>query len=458
MAAQNGLEWTDRPMGELVRLAWPIAVSTLSYSMMTLVDTAFVAGVGEAALAGVGLAGVTAFTLTCFSVGLLRGVKVLVSQSVGAGRHDDAGRYLQAGLVLAVWLGLATVVIGQLAAPVVAWMAATPEAAGHAVIYLRIRILGTPLLFVYVALREARYGTGDARAPMVASVAANVANIALDYLLIIVLGFGAAGAAWSSVAGHVIEAAILVYALENRGALRLKIRTRYLAGIWRVGVPTGVQFLLEVGSFTLLTALISAMSETQMAAHQIVLHVIHFSFLPAYAVAEAGSVLAGQAVGANRDDLVGVVAKRAITLVAVYTGACTLLFGFGAELIVGLFPTSAELFETAVGLMYVAVVFQMADGANVVARGLLRGTGDVRYPAVVGIICAWVCVPPLTWLLGYELGLQAMGGWLGLCVEIFAGAALFWWRLARGGWRRAAAKSRDEIELASPSEAAATAA
>jgi MATE family multidrug resistance protein len=441
-------------MGELARLAWPIAVSTLSYSMMTLVDTAFVAGVGQAALAGVGLAGVTCFTLTCFSVGLLRAVKVLVSQSIGAGRHDDADRYLQAGLTLAVWMGLATVVIGQVAAPLVGLMAATPEAAGHAITYMRVRILGTPLLFVYVALREARYGTGDARAPMVASILANAANIGLDYLLIVVMGTGAAGAAWSSVAGHVLEAAVLVYALENREALRLRFRRTYLAGIWRVGVPTGIQFLLEVGSFTMLTALISAMSETQMAAHQIVLHVIHFSFLPAYAVAEAGSVLAGQAVGANRDELVGVVARRAITLVAAYTGACTLLFGFGARFIVGLFPTTPELFHNAVGLMYVAVVFLMADGANVVARGLLRGTGDVRYAAVVGILCAWVTVPPLTWLLGYHFGLQAIGGWLALCLEIFAGAGVFWWRLGRGGWRRAAAQSRAEIEAIEPNQVA----
>jgi MATE family multidrug resistance protein len=96
--------------------------------------------------------------------------------------------------------------------------------------------------------------------------------------------------------------------------------------------------------------------------------------------------------------------------------------------------------------MHVAAVFQVADGANMVGRAVLRGTGDVRFPAVVGVITAWVCTPPLTWLFGYRLGMGALGGWIGLCVEIFVGAAIFWTRLGSGGWRAAAAATRAEVK------------
>ena len=75
-------------------------------------------------------------------------------------------------------------------------------------------------------------------------------------------------------------------------------------------------------------------------------------------------------------------------------------------------------------MLWVAAIFQVFDGANVVARGVLRGTGDVVWPAWVGILTAWVATPPLTWLLGWHFGLGALGGWIGLCAEIIVGAAI----------------------------------
>src|SRR5688500_20141923 len=95
--------------------------------------------------------------------------------------------------------------------------------------------------------------------------------------------------------------------------------------------------------------------------------------------------------------------------------------------------------------MWVAADFQVLDCANVVARVTHRCTGDVVWPAWVGILTAWVLTPPLTWLLGWHFGLGALGGWIGLCGEIILGAAVLWWRLERGGWRRAAAASRARL-------------
>jgi len=438
-------------MAELVRLSWPIAVSTLSYSVMTLVDTLFVARLGKAALAGVGLGGVAAFTLLCFSIGLLRGVKVLVSQAVGAGRDEEVDAYRAAGLLLALGLGALTLALGVAVAPLLAELASTGEVGTAASTYLGIRALSAPFMLFYVALREARYGQGDARTPMYATVVANAVNIAADYLLIVVLRHGVAGAAWASFGASAVEMGVLVLAQRPLGWRRPASLERYLAAVWRVGIPTGLQFLLEVGSFSLLTALIAAMAPVQMAAHQIVLHAIHFSFLPAFALAEAGSVLAGQAVGAERDDLVAEVAKRAMAVAGAYTALCTLVVVFGAHGIVRLFTAEPELAACAVGLLHVAAVFQIADGANMVGRAVLRGTGDVRFPAVVGVVTAWLCTPPLTWFFGYRLGLGAMGGWIGLCVEIFVGAAIFWARLGSGRWRSAAAATRAEVKRSATS-------
>ena len=93
-------------------------------------------------------------------------------------------------------------------------------------------------------------------------------------------------------------------------------------------------------------------------------------------------------------------------------------------------------------LVHVSLAFLIADAANVIARGVLRGASDVRYAAIVGIATSWLTTPPLTWYLGYHCGLGAVGGWIGLAFEIIVGASLFWWRIHRGGWRPAAATAR----------------
>jgi Na+-driven multidrug efflux pump len=72
----------------------------------------------------------------------------------------------------------------------------------------------------------------------------------------------------------------------------------------------------------------------------------------------------------------------------------------------------------------------------------------VDFAAVVGVVTSWAATPPLTWLLGYGLHLGVLGGWIGLCVETIFGAVILWWRLAGGGWTRAAEKSRARIALA----------
>src|SRR5438270_631242 len=123
--------------------------------------------------AGVGLAGVVGFATVCFAIGLLRGAKTLVSQAVGAGRRERIPEYLGAALALALVFGVLAVVTGQLLAPVLRAVSASPRAGAFAAQYLAIRSLGMPVVLVYAALREASYGIGDSKRPMRASLVGN---------------------------------------------------------------------------------------------------------------------------------------------------------------------------------------------------------------------------------------------------------------------------------------------
>lgn len=444
----SSLPWAARPGRELLRLSWPIAVSTLSYSAMTLVSVAFVARVGDAEVAGVGLAAAVYFGLLCFAIGLLRGLKTLVSQAIGAGRGDEANLYLGTGVIYALGLGAAALVVAESLSPLLAAVSADPEVGRHAVTYLRVRALAAPLILVYVALRETRWGEGDTRSPMRASLAGNAVNAALDVVLILGLGWGVVGAAVATVCGNAVELARLAWPMRKRLAL-VAWSSKHARALWQQGAATGLQFTLEIGSFLLLTTIIAQMSAQDAAAHQLVLQLSHVSFLPAHALAEAASVLVGNAVGAGRRELLRPVSHRAFWLGGAYAALCTVVFVvLPGPIAVLLGGDRTELHAVTVTLIRISALFLVADAANVIARGVLRGAGDVAYPAVVGVVTSWVLTPPLAWLLGLELGWGAAGGWIGLTAEIFLGAGILWWRIERGHWEAAALASRARMAAA----------
>jgi MATE family multidrug resistance protein len=444
------LTWKQRPLFELMRLTGPIAASTISYSLMTLTDTLLVGQIGRSELAGVALGGLFSFVLVCFSFGLLRATNTLVSQAVGAGREDRVPAYMGAALATGLVLGLITIALGQLMAQLLPLLTATAKAGEAAQDYLSIRVLGAPLALAYVALREVSYGRGDAQAPMRATVAANLVNITLCYLFVFVWERGVAGAALATVLANGVELGALLLRQRGRGLGLRQAGQAEVRALWRLGTPTGIQYVLEVGSFAILTMLISLLSEAEMAAHQIAIQVIHFTFLPVWAAGEAAAVLSGQAVGAGEDRMVIRVSRLAAAVTGIYSGLCALVLGFGAPLIVAGFTRDPSVVGVAITLLHVAAVFQVFDAMNAVMRGVLRGTGDVRYSAVIGVVCAWVCTPPLTWLLGWRLHLGAFGGWIGLCLEIIVSAALLVWRVEKGGWSTAAVRARGALGEQTP--------
>jgi len=440
--SSSSLTWSEQPGRALLRLAWPITISMVSFSTMTLASTAFVAQVGADELAGVGLAGVIGFALVCFGIGLLRGAKTLVSQAVGAGRRERLPELIGAAMAIAVVLGVAAMIAGQLVAPLLVSLSASPRAGYFAAQYLAIRSLGAPLVLVYASLREASYGVGNSTAPMRASLAGNAVNITLDATLILGLHWGVKGAAIATICGNVTELSML--AIPMRAQLRaLGWSRRAVRDVWAQGVPNGVQFIMEVGSFLILTVLVARMSAVDGAAHQMVLHLINVSFLPAHALAESAAVLVGQAVGANRDHLIPRVARRALAIGAGYSSLCLVGYAIlGRSIATAMSAGDQALATRATMLLHVSLAFLVADAANVIARGVLRGASDIRYAAVVGIATSWLTTPPLTYLLGMRWGMGAVGGWIGLAIEIVVGASLFWLRVARGGYQPAAAAAR----------------
>jgi MATE family multidrug resistance protein len=432
------LRWRRKPFPELVRLALPITVSMLSYSIMTLVDTLCVGRLGASSLAAVGLGGTVTFTVVCFGIGALRAEKIIVAMAVGSGRRDRVSAVVGAGLVLAGLLGLASALIGQLVAPLLLFLTDGDEAGHAARDYVAIRSAAAPFFLAAFSIRQARQAIGDAQAPMRVAITANVVNGLLDVVLLFGFGLGVRGVAWGSVVAQMLELLLLLGVQRPDGFGVGRTTRADLAELWRLGAPQGVERLLDASSFSVMVALIARMGPSDLAAHQIGVQLIHFCFLPTFAIAEACSILVGQAVGAGETALVSRVGRSAIGLALVYLLPWSFAYVLVGDGMARWFTTDEETVARAATLLRIGAVLVLVHPFYAVLQGLLRGVGDVRYSVAVTILAAWGCTPVLAGVLGLVLGWGASGGWLGLLVELAVAAGALAARFRSHRWMAAA--------------------
>ncbi len=448
---------TSGTMRTLVALAAPIAAAMAGETVMGLVDTKLVGGLGPAALGGVGVAMTIAFFgyLTIF--GLMRGVKVCVAHAVGQGLEHRTVRYAQAGIALGLTAGAAVWACTRDVTPLLRGIRVAPELVPYASTFLAVFTIGAPASAVASALTHHRQALGDSRTPMVVGLAANVINALLGWCLIYghagLPALGVRGGAMATVIAEVVEAIALLTLLVRRtrrsgtyerARAELPLR-RAVREVAQLGVPTGLQFGSEMLAFATFTALLGTLGTEQIAAHQIALATIRTSFLPGTAVSEAASVLVGQALGRRSLADADRTTRAALLLAVSFMTSCGVLFGLGGGVLVRAFTDDPVVAAVARRLLLIAAGFQVLDAVSIVLRGALRGARDVRVPALIGVAVVWTCVPTAALLLGRVAGWGAAGGWCGFIAETTLGAVLFGARWRHGSWRRAyAPRERDQ--------------
>lgn len=423
--------WVCRRRAQLLALAWPSVVSLLSFSAIGLVDTLFLGRLGSAALGSVGLGGVAAFAVVAFPMGLFGSGKVALAQADGAGQPERLPALVGAFCAHAALWGGVFALVGQAVALGLERFAADPELGRLARSYCSARCWGAPVSVAVAALSQARLGLGDARSPMRASLFANLANVGLNTLFIVVLQWGVVGAALGSVFAQGLELAVLVRAQRPHGFGLRSFGRSELASVWRLGAPGGVERLLDVGAFLALVGILGRMPRDELAAHQVALQLSHFAFLPLSAIADAACVLSARAVGAGREAEVRPLAQLSTRWSLVVGGSLALLQAFFARPLCGWFTPEAAVVSGAARLLLVGVPLALVYGHFSALRGVLRGAGDVQFVSRLTVACAWLCTPPLAYAFGVGLGWGAVGGWAALLAEVSLGAASVSWRLGQ---------------------------
>jgi MATE family multidrug resistance protein len=431
----------------VLRLAWPIACTLLGETLMALVDTKLVGGLGGHALGGVAIAN-TALYLTFVSVlGLLRGVKICTAHAVGAGRPEAGFRYAQVGMAIGAVVGLIVAVILPYLLPALSPQYIGAELLPTAQPYLVARSFGVPATFMVAALNEYRQGQGDVRLPMLVGLGGNVVNAILAYSLIYghmgLPALGAAGAGWGTCATEMLQLlglglAVAIYRRrERRGLPAPRVGVGSCAReLLRIGIPTGLHAFCEYCTFVVCTAMLVHVGEIEVAASQVVSAINRVAYMPGLAVAEVTCILVGQALGAQRVDEADKAVRAGLGVAVTVMVACGAMFIACRHGLAHFFSAEAEIADRVQQVLWVAGIFQVLDACNLVMRGALRGARDVRAAAVIGTVVLWACVPTVTYAVGYRGGHGALGAWLSFLVATGLCAAVYSYRWAWGPWRQ----------------------
>jgi len=433
---------------EIVLLATPVVISKLSFTAMGLVDTAMVGRLGAVSQGAVGLAHTWIFTLGVLGLGVLTVVNTFVAQHHGAGQPDECGRVLGQGMRVAVLSAGVTVFLLFLSIPTLGWMGLGEGVADLGGIYAACRLLGFPAVFLYWVYNGYLEGLGRTRTPMVIAIVANAVNILLDWLLIFGPGpfpaLGVAGAGLATAGSNMFMLAGFLWVVHRPGAdygarfgarlVHEPIDWARVRELFRVGVPMGLQFFLEVGAFMIFAVMIGWISAAALAANQVAMRLMSVSFMTTWGLGVAATTLVGRYLGAGQPQLAILAGRRTLALGLGVTGLAALVYTVLATPLSSLFTTDAEVVRLCAMLLPMAAIFQVFDGVNMISYGALRGAGDTRYPMWAVGFMSWVVGIPLVWWLALPAGLGVYGAWVGTTLMVAGMAGLLWWRFHRAGW------------------------
>jgi multidrug resistance protein, MATE family len=431
--------WRDlrqefRPM---FALAMPVVLAELGWMAMGLVDTLMVGRLSPEAIGAVGIGSSLFMGIVIFAMGLLLGLDTLVSQAFGAGRVHECHRWLLHGIVLSLLVSTpATLILFGLARILAGW-GIDPRVLQLTEPYLEVVTWSVLPLLLYATFRRYLQGMGVVRPVMLALFVANIANVAINWMLIFgKLGapaMGVRGAAWATVISRIVMAAYLLVVILLREHGRrpglfetpLRIEWAWMRRLVQLGFPAAAQITLEVGVFAAATALAGRLAPAALASHQIALNIAACSFMVPLGLSSAGAVRVGHAVG--RRDAAGAARAgwTALLLGAGFMLCTAAFFVLAPTILIGAFTSDAGVLALGSSLLFVAAVFQLFDGIQGVATGVLRGLGDTRTPMLWNLFGHWFVGLPFGYTLCFVLGLGVLGLWWGLSVGlIICGAAL----------------------------------
>jgi putative MATE family efflux protein len=434
---------------QILVLTWPTVVEQLLGLTVGLINTYMVGHLGASALAAVGLSTqlVNLFMGLFSAVGV--GSTALIARFVGGNRPKDAQLIAGQSMLLAVAVGLLTVVPCALwGGTILDLLGGEPDVVGLGASYLGAVGLALPLMAIMFIGNAAMRGAGDTRTPMLVMGLVNLVNVTVSWTLINGVGplppLGVQGAGIGYATGVTIGGLTVASLLASGGTSgRLHIRLGALRvqpqAAWRllrIGLPSGAeQMIMRVAQLATATVA-TQLGTAAYAGHQLGLQFLSIAFMPGFAFSVSATTLVGQELGRN--------APKRAEACAITTGWMTFVvmcsMGMAAfltaERLLQVFTGDPEVIRQGLYAVRMGALIQPPLAWYFILGGALRGAGDTAYVLLAQSLPIWLIRIPLAFLLGLSLGFGLTGVWLAMVLDMTGRAVLLTLRFRTGAWKR----------------------
>jgi len=423
----------------------PLVGGHLGQVAIGVTDTVMVGWYSVEGLAAVTLASTYFFVLLIFGSGFAWGVMPMVAAFDAEGDEVGLRRATRMGLWLSLGFALLALPLFIWSGPIMGLMGQEPELAEMVRQYLMIAGWGIIPALLVMVLKSYLAALERTQVVFWITIFSAVVNALANYMFIFgnwgAPELGVRGAAIASLTSHSASLlAVVIYVLKAMPEHQIFVRLwrpdwEMLARVFRLGLPIGVTGLSEVGLFAASAVMMGWLGTIALAAHGIALQLASITFMIHLGISNVATIRAGNAFG-RRDPAHLVRGAVTATTMSLLVAAATIVgFVLWPEPLINAFmqrdePARDQILAVGVGLLAMAALFQLVDGAQAVALGLLRGVQDTKVPMILAGISYWVVGIPASYLFGFMLGLNGIGVWLGLVVGLGVAALLlnarFW--------------------------------